>query len=99
MVSFWLNWLYNCVANDGPELFYFMCVFCLLVCMCTPCVQFLWWPEEGVRVSGIEVTDSCSLPSRCWKLNPDSLQEQSELVRTSSDISSNIMWELLYKVL
>lgn len=25
-VSFWLNWLYNCVANDGPELFHFMCV-------------------------------------------------------------------------
>lgn len=42
----------------------------------------MWKPEEGVRTPRVEVTDSCELPSRFWKANPDRLQEQQVLLTT-----------------
>ena len=30
----------------------FVDVFCPHACLCTICMQSLWWPEEGVTLSG-----------------------------------------------
>jgi hypothetical protein len=35
---------------------------------------------EGVRFPGVAVADICELPCGCWKLNMDSLEEQTVLL-------------------
>lgn len=60
----------NCVDEDDLELLYFLCVFCLHLCMCSVCMQFLQRPEEGVRSPGSAVIDNCcELP--CWVLGTE----------------------------
>ena len=42
-----------------------MCMSILLACMQRP--------EEGIRSSGMGVTDNCELPCGCWESNPGSM--------------------------
>jgi hypothetical protein len=48
---------------------FYVCVFCLHVCLCTMCMQGLWRPEKGAGSCGTGVTDGCELPYGCWELN------------------------------
>lgn len=44
-----------------------LCMFCLLVCKHTACIQCPQRPEKGKRSPGTGVTDNCELPCGCWK--------------------------------
>jgi hypothetical protein len=47
-----------------------------------------------VRVSDLEVTDSCEPPCGCWELNPGSLEEQSMLLAIVPSIQPIIIFFL-----
>ena len=42
---------------------------CLLVCVCTVCMQCLQRPDENGGSSETVVTDDCELPCGFWKSN------------------------------
>lgn len=59
-----------------------MCIFCLLVCLCTTCVPAACGGQkEGIRSTGPEVSDGCEPTHGCWDLSP--LEEQP--VRLSTE--------------
>ena len=60
-----------------------MCMFCLLVCLCTVCVQCLK-PEEGSGSSGTGIIDGCELPFGYKEPNLCSLQEQEAFLTDES---------------
>lgn len=49
--------------------FYFMCVFCLRVCLCSVRPMSIM-PEEVFRAYGTEIIDSCELQCGCLEPNP-----------------------------
>ena len=53
---------------------------CLLTCMRTAWVLSSQRPEEGIRSSGTDITDSYEMPCGCWEPNPGPLQEQQVLL-------------------
>ena len=62
---------------------------CLHVYLSTTCVQCLWRPEEGGRVSGPGITDGCEPPCDCWELNPSPLQKQPVFLATEPSLAAS----------
>lgn len=56
------------------------CMFWLHLCKCTPYVQCLQRPENGVRSHRTGVTEGCEPPCECWKPNLGLLQAQPVFV-------------------
>lgn len=54
-------------------------MFCLNVCLCALCAQYLWRWEECVRSSGTGYTDICEPPYRCWRSTLCTMEEQPSL--------------------
>lgn len=44
----------------------------------------VWGPSRSKKGPGIRVTGGYKLPSRCWELNPDPLQEKSMFLTSES---------------
>lgn len=42
-------------------------MFCLHLCLCTTCMQYLWIRRGNIRFPETRVTDGCYLPYRCWE--------------------------------
>lgn len=77
-------------AEPSLKHFYFVftyvvlyaCVFVCVYDVCAPhecLVHSKEESEEGIRVSGIGVTDVCQPPCECWDLNSGPLQKQVPL--------------------
>lgn len=67
---------------------YFMCINVLPSCVYVQHVC-AWCPrrsEEGVGYPRPGLMDNCEPPCRCWKLNPDPLQEQPVLLITGPSL-------------
>lgn len=61
-------------------IYFYVCMFCLSVSMCTMCTQFLRRSEDGARSPGIGVTDDYELLCECLDWNPGSLQKHQMLL-------------------
>lgn len=72
----------------------YVCV-CVRTCVCAcVCVHHVckWWLllDEGVRSSGIRMTDSCELQCECWKLNSGPFQEHLVPLTAKLSLQPNI---------
>lgn len=66
-----------------------MCmVFCLLVCLCTICMQCLHKAEEGIGSSRTKVRDDCEIPYECWDSNMSPMGEQLVLLTAEPCLST-----------
>jgi hypothetical protein len=70
-------------------------VFCLLIYLCTNCVQGLRRPEESIGSSGTGAIDVGESPCGCWELNPGPLEEQSVLLSADSSLQPSIVFGFL----
>lgn len=72
-----------------------MGIFCLL-CRVTVCIQYLWWPEEGVWSPGLRVTVGSE---QVLGLEPESAEEVGALDHSLSCHPSDFYKVELYPVL
>jgi hypothetical protein len=87
-------WLTDMLCGESPHsvllIFFFFFflekrfILCVVACMYSPFMQYLWRPEEGAWSSEAEVKYGCELPCGCWELNPGPLEEQPVLLTVES---------------
>lgn len=73
-------WLWATEGKDFTIVLLFFtlcaCAFYLYVFIHNKCVQYLCRPAKGVRSLETGVTDVYGQPCKCWKSNPETLEEQ-----------------------
>ena len=67
--------------------------------MCTMCMQYPQWPEEGIRPIVTEATGSGEPPCGCWELNLGSQQEQQVLLASEPPLQCHESYRFKGQVL
>ena len=58
--------------------------FCLLIILCTMCMQYPWRSEDGAGFLATRVTGCCELLCGCWDSDKEPLEEQPVLLTAES---------------
>lgn len=83
----WDTDMLSCPAHSGFLVSSFIWVFCLHVCLCTVDVPSAC---RGHQTSWNCTHRGCELPCRYWERNPDSLEEQPELLITEPSLQPHL---------
>jgi hypothetical protein len=71
-----ISFTFKKILKVKKRLFYVCGYFFLHILLYTTCMQCLRVPEDGIGLSGTEITDCCELPHGCQESNPGLLNEQ-----------------------